>query len=50
MRATVVGVAVFTMLLLGGCSLSSTPYNGRQSCQGAGGTYTSDGRCLGGNA
>ncbi len=50
MRATIVGVAVLTILLLGGCSLSATPYNGRQSCQGVGGTYTSDGRCLAGNA
>jgi len=26
------------------------PYNGRESCQGVGGIYTSDGRCLAGNA
>jgi hypothetical protein len=36
--------------LLGGCGLSSAPYNGRQSCDGVGGTYTSDGRCVAGGA
>ena len=50
MRAAIVGVVLVATLLLGGCSLSPTPYNGRQSCQGVGGTYTSDGRCLAGNA
>jgi hypothetical protein len=35
----------------GGCgALASAPYNGRESCQGVGGIYTSDGRCLAGNA
>ena len=34
---------------LGGCSLSTTPYNGRESCSGVGGSYTSDGRCVGGS-
>jgi hypothetical protein len=49
MRVAIVFV-LFAAVLLGGCSLSSTPYNGRESCQGVGGTYTSDGRCLAGNA
>jgi hypothetical protein len=35
---------------LGGCGLHLAPYNGRQSCNGAGGTYTSDGRCVAGGA
>lgn len=34
---------------LGGCGLSTTPYNGRESCSGVGGSYTSDGRCIGGS-
>jgi len=35
---------------LGGCgALAPAPYNGRESCQGVGGIYTSDGRCLAGN-
>lgn len=34
---------------LGGCGLSPTPYNGRESCNGVGGSYTSDGRCIGGS-
>ncbi len=35
----------------GGCgALASAPYNGRESCQGVGGIYTSDGRCHAGNA
>jgi len=35
---------------LGGCGvLAPAPYNGRESCQGFGGIYTSDGRCLAGN-
>jgi len=38
-------------VLLGGCgALAPVPYNGRESCRGVGGIYTSDGRCLAGNA
>jgi len=32
-----------------GCGLSTTPYNGRESCRGVGGSYTSDDRCVGGS-
>ena len=40
-----------TVVVLGGCAtLALAPYNGRESCQGVGGIYTSDGRCLAGNA
>jgi hypothetical protein len=44
-------VAVFLgALLLGGCaSWSSTPYDARLACDGVGGIYTADGRCLAGN-
>ncbi len=52
MRAAVVlGAALLITALLGGCGeLHPTPYNGRESCDGVGGIYTADGRCLGGNA
>jgi hypothetical protein len=37
-------------VLLAGCAgLSQTPYNARLACEGSGGTYTADGRCLAGN-
>lgn len=43
--------ALSATVVLGGCAaLDSTPYDGRESCQGVGGIYTSDGRCLAGNA
>ena len=41
---------VIAAATLGGCGLSPTPYNGRESCNGVGGSYTSDGRCIGGSA
>jgi len=39
------------VVVVGGCAAltTPTPYNGRESCQGVGGIYTSDGRCLAGN-
>jgi hypothetical protein len=40
---------VIAAAALGGCGLSATPYNGRESCDGVGGSYTSDGRCIGGS-
>jgi hypothetical protein len=44
-------VALSATVVLGGCAaLAPAPYNGRESCQGVGGIYTSDGRCIGGNA
>jgi hypothetical protein len=44
-------VGLLAAALLGGCAgLHPTPYNGRESCDGAGGIYTADGRCLGGSA
>ena len=49
-RVLVVGPLSATVVL-GGCgALAPAPYNGRESCQGVGGIYTSDGRCLAGNA
>ena len=47
---TRLAIVVLAAVLLGGCGLQLAPYNGRQSCQGVGGTYTSDGRCLAGSA
>jgi len=47
----VLGAMLLAAALLGGCAdLHPTPYNGRESCDGVGGIYTGDGRCLGGNA
>jgi hypothetical protein len=43
-------IVLLAAALLAGCGLQLAPYNGRLSCQGVGGTYTSDGRCLAGNA
>lgn len=53
MNATAValGSLVLAATLLSGCGeLHPTPYDGRLSCEGVGGTYTADGRCLGGSA
>jgi hypothetical protein len=43
--------ALSAAVVVGGCAAltTPTPYNGRESCQGVGGIYTSDGRCLAGN-
>jgi hypothetical protein len=49
--AFALGAVALAAQLLGGCAgLSPTPYNGRESCDGVGGIYTADGRCLGGTA
>ena len=49
--AAALGALLLTAALLAGCgALHPTPYNGRESCDGVGGIYTADGRCLGGNA
>jgi hypothetical protein len=49
--AFALGAVALAAQLLGGCAgLSPTPYNGRESCDGVGGIYTADGRCLGGSA
>jgi len=45
-----VGAALAVALLAGCGSLHLAPYNGRESCDGVGGTYTADGRCVGGSA
>ena len=43
--------ALSAAVVMGGCgALAPVPYSGRESCQGVGGIYTSDGRCLAGNA
>lgn len=43
--------ALSAAVVMGGCAgLAPVPYNGRESCQGVGGIYTSDGRCVAGNA
>ena len=47
-RARLAAVLI-AAVALGGCGLSPTPYNGRESCSGVGGSYTSDGRCIGGS-
>jgi hypothetical protein len=49
-RRLAVAILLLATALTGGCGLQLAPYNGRQSCQGVGGTYTSDGRCLAGSA
>lgn len=49
--AHVLGAVALAAQLLSGCAgLSPTPYNARESCDGVGGIYTADGRCLGGSA
>jgi hypothetical protein len=49
--AGALGALLLITALLGGCGqLHLTPYNGRESCDGVGGIYTADGRCLGGTA
>jgi len=46
----VLGAVLMAAMLMAGCAgWSQTPFNGRQSCDAVGGTYTSDGRCLAGN-
>jgi hypothetical protein len=51
MKGALVVGAVLAAALLGGCaSLHLAPYDGRESCDGVGGTYTADGRCEGGTA
>jgi hypothetical protein len=51
MNAAVVVSAGLAAALLAGCgSLHLAPYNGRESCDGADGTYTADGRGVGGSA
>jgi hypothetical protein len=46
----VFGVLLFLAAVLGGCAgLHPTAYNGKESCNGVGGIYTSDGRCIAGN-
>src|SRR6266849_7940592 len=48
--AVVLGAVLLITVLLGGyAGLHPTPYTGRESCDGVGGIYTADGRCLGGN-
>jgi len=49
-RGLLAMVALSVAVVVAGCAaLTPVPYNGRESCQGVGGTYTSDGRCLAGN-
>ncbi len=51
LERVLLAVALSATVVLGGCAtLALAPYNGRESCQGVGGIYTSDGRCLAGNA
>ena len=53
MRAAAIalGTLVLAAALQGGCAeLRQAPYNGRLSCDGVGGLYTADGRCVGGSA
>jgi hypothetical protein len=50
MRGALVVGAVLAALLGGCASLHLAPYDGRESCDGVGGTYTADGRCEGGTA
>jgi hypothetical protein len=52
MRAAILGAVLLATLLLGGCAglQNLPPYDGRLSCQGVGGMYTADGRCLNGGA
>jgi hypothetical protein len=47
----VLGALLLLAAVLGGCAgLHPAAYNGAESCQGVGGIYTSDGRCIAGNA
>jgi hypothetical protein len=50
-RGLLAMAALSAAVVVGGCAAltTPTPYNGRESCQGVGGIYTSDGRCLAGN-
>ena len=49
MRVLLGAVLAAAALLVGCAGLPQTPYNGRQACEGVGGIYTADGRCLAGN-
>jgi len=50
MTRTMVATLLLIATLLGGCAgFQGTPYNGALSCQGVGGRYTADGRCLAGS-
>jgi hypothetical protein len=44
------GVVLLSAVLMAGCGLPSTPYNGQQACDIVGGIYTADGRCQAGNS
>ena len=48
-RRVLLAAVLVAAAALGGCGLSTTPYDGRESCRGVGGSYTSDGRCIGGS-
>jgi hypothetical protein len=52
MQNRVVLAALSATMVLGGCGQlpPPTPYNGGESCEGVGGIYAADGRCLAGNA
>jgi len=47
-RVVWAGIVVVLVVLLGGCG-PQTPYDPRLACEGSGGIYTADGRCLAGN-
>jgi hypothetical protein len=44
------GALLLAATVLGGCGLSTTPYNARQACEAVGGMYGGDGgQCQVGN-
>jgi hypothetical protein len=43
------GALLLAAAVLGGCGLSTTPYNAQQACQAVGGMYGADGQCKAGN-
>ena len=43
------GALLLAAAVLGGCGLSTTPYNAQQSCEAVGGRYGVDGQCAVGN-
>jgi len=43
------GALLLAAAVLGGCGLSTTPYNPRQACEAVGGLYSGDGQCAVGN-
>ena len=46
----VLGTLLLAAAVLGGCGLSTTPYNARQACEAVGGLYGGDGgQCAVGN-